>query len=111
MSNRRLDWRKLKARIPHTVSLGQHRTYEVMWVDRFVDPRTMGESRFPVDDRAIRQIVIKKGMSPKDTVLTYLHELTHVLAFEVDITLTEAQVQAVESKFYFLLRKGNVFNE
>jgi predicted RNA-binding protein Jag len=107
----RVNWKKLKCRIPHKVSLGQHRVYEVLWVDRFIDPTTMGETRFPVDERNTRQIVLKRDMNARDTVLTYLHELTHAMAYEADITLTESQVRALESKYFHLLKRGNVFNE
>lgn len=105
----RVNWIKLKHRIPHSVSLGSKATWEVLFVDRFIDGNLLGETRFPSDGRNIRQIILKRDLTPRELVLTYLHELLHALAYEADIQLTENQVQALETKFLYLLKPGNVF--
>lgn len=100
----KVDWKKLKRKIPHRVQLGHTVHYEVVWADSFVDPHTMGETRFDS-----RQIVIKKGLTPKMTVVTFLHEVAHAYSYIYNLNLTETQVLNMEKGFYYLLKNGNIF--
>lgn len=99
-------WKDLKDRIPHVVHTGYKNRFEVVWVDDFPDGKTDGETRFePL------QIAIKRGMSDKETVMTYLHELTHAADFSHEIGLTETQVLKIEKALIPLLKDGNVFTK
>lgn len=75
-----------------------------MWIDSFLDPETMGETRFDP-----KQIILKKGYSDKETVHTYLHECLHALSHEFDIGLTEEQVKSFEKGLYYILKSNNLF--
>lgn len=101
-----LDWKKLLKKIPSKVQITKTHFYEVVWVDSFSSQNVMGETRF---DK--RQIAIKKQMSPKLTVITYLHEVLHAISGEHDAELTEKQVLALEKSFYYFLKTNNIFKE
>lgn len=91
-------------RIPSKVQIAKNRTYEIVWIDSFSDQSVLGETRFDKD-----QIVIKTNLSPKTTIITYLHEVLHAVSAEHDVVLTENQVLALENSFYYILKNDNVF--
>lgn len=64
----------------------------------------VGETRFDT-----RQILIELGHSAKQTVITYIHELTHAFSGEYDLGLTETQVLKIENTIYYLLKHNNLF--
>jgi hypothetical protein len=101
-----LNWKRMTKRIPSKVQLTKQASYEIVWVDSFNNEDILGETRFGKS-----QIAIKKGMSPKLTVTTYLHEVLHGISAEHGIDLTEKQVLAFESAFYYLLKNNNVFKD
>jgi len=101
-----VNWKKLVKKIPNKVQLAKRGEYEVVWVDEFKQHDTIGETRF---DR--KQIAIKKNLSPKLTIITYLHEVIHGLSAEHDAQLTENQVLALEKGLYYLLKDGNLFKK
>lgn len=101
-----INWKKYKNKIPHAVKIGSKDLYEVLWVDDFLDKGNVGETRF-----GEKQIVIKKGLTPKLTVTTYLHECLHALSDKHDLNLTEKQVLAFEKSFAYLLLDGNIFKK
>jgi hypothetical protein len=101
-----VNWKKLVKKIPNKVQLSRKGEYEIVWVDSFKEHDVVGETRF---DR--KQIAIKGKMSPKNTVLTYLHEVTHGISAEHDAQLTENQVLAIEKSLYYLLKEGNLFKK
>lgn len=98
-----MNWKSLKNRIPHFVQMGKS-TYEVLYIDEFKDGKTLGETRFDP-----KQIVIKNGLTPKMTVITFLHECFHSASEEFGIGLTENQVLSLEKSLYFWLKPGNIF--
>lgn len=98
-----VDWKKLKRRIPRSVQVGKS-TYEVLWTDDFKDGTTLGETRFDP-----KQIIIKKGLSPKLTVHVYFHEFLHSVSHETGANLTENQVLALEKAFYYFVKVDNLF--
>jgi len=100
-----ISWKSLLTKIPAKVKFGKS-TYEVLWVDAFPNEKTLGETRFDV-----KQIVLKKDDSAKETIHTYLHECIHALEFEYDAGLTESQVVALEKGIKDILKKGNIFND
>lgn len=97
-------WSFFKRRIPHTVQIRNKISYEILWAEQMVTPDNLGETRFNE-----RQIIIKRGMTDKLTVVTYLHELLHALSYEYDINLTESQVLACEKFFLYILKNDNIF--
>lgn len=99
-----LKWKLFKDQIPHQIQLNAKSLYEILWVDNFSDGKTLGEMRPDV-----KQIVIKTGQTPKNTVITYLHEVIHSISNEFDIGLTENQVLKCEKAIYYLLKKNNIF--
>jgi hypothetical protein len=101
-----VNWKKLVKRIPNKVQLSRKGEYEIVWVESFKEDDVVGETRF---DR--KQIAIKDKMSAKNTVITYLHEVTHGLSAEHNIQLTENQVLAIEKGLYYLLKDGNIFKK
>lgn len=93
-------------KIPNKVQLSKRGEYEIVWVDSFKQTDVVGETRF---DR--KQIAIKNKMSPKSTVITYLHEVAHGLSAEHEIQLTENQILALEKGLYYLLKDSNLFKK
>lgn len=101
-----VNWKKLAKKIPNKVQLSKKGEYEIVWVDSFKQDDVVGETRF---DR--KQIAIKDKMSPKNTVITYLHEVAHGLSAEHEIQLTENQILSLEKGLYYLLKDGNLFKK
>ena len=101
-----VNWKSLMKKIPNKVQLSKRGEYEIVWVDSFKQDDVVGETRF---DR--KQIAIKKKMSPKNTVITYLHEVAHGLSAEHEVQLTENQILALEKGLYYLLKDGNLFKK
>lgn len=101
-----VNWKNLVKKIPNKVQLSKRGEYEIVWVDSFKQPDVVGETRF---DR--KQIAIKDKLSPKNTVITYLHEVAHGLSAEHDMQLTENQILALEKGLYYLLKDGNLFKK
>lgn len=69
-------------------------------------PMNYGEVRFHT-----KQIVLCTKSSDKQKVITYLHELTHIISEECDLGLSETKVLAVEKILPNLLLPGNVFKD
>ena len=72
-----VNWKKLSKSIPHRVQIGPKSFYEILWVTDFKDGKTLGETRFDP-----KQIVLMKGLSPKETVSVYKHEVAHAYSYE-----------------------------
>lgn len=98
------NWKSLAKSIPSRLHVGKKTYYTIVWVDNFPNENVVGETRHD-----IKQIAIKIGQSPKQTVLTYLHEIFHVFSDEYEIKLTETQIQALESYLPLILKPDNVF--
>lgn len=101
-----VNWKQMVKKIPPKVQIAKNKSYEVVWIDSFDNETVLGETRF---DKS--QIVIKKHLSPKMTVITYLHEVLHAVSAEHDVQLTENQVLALENGFYYLLKSDNIFKK
>ena len=102
----RVNYKQLVTEIPHRIQLGTKAYYEILWCDSFPDSKVMGETRFDP-----RQIVIKKGMTPKEAIVTYLHEIAHGYSHEHGLNLTESQILSFEKGLYYLLKQENIFNK
>jgi hypothetical protein len=85
-------------RIPARVKIKNKVTYEVVWVDSFKDPDTLGECRYDQ-----RQIAIKKGLSDKLTFKCLSHELLHAIQFERGIDLSHKSIYQLEDAIYYIL--------
>lgn len=101
-----VKWKKLVKQIPPRVQISRNLYYEVCWIDNFSQENILGETRYDQ-----KQIVIKKGLSPKLTVQVYLHEMLHAVSSAFGADLTESQVSSLEGFFYYALKNGNVFQE
>lgn len=100
----RINWKKLVKEIPASVKVGPRIHYEVLWTNQFENPDLMGEMR--PDNR---QIVIKSGLSPKETVTTFFHEWLHAVSDENEAALTEQQVSQLEKRFVDFQTFFNLF--
>lgn len=94
----RINWKKVRNRIPTHIMLNRKR-WEIVWTEDFYDGETLGETRYET-----RQIVIKSGRPDKETVHTYIHEMLHALQGSYGAGLTENQVQALEVGTVDLIR-------
>lgn len=77
--------------IPPHIKVSTKKSYEVLHIEDFKDGLTYGECRFDPP-----QIVLKKGLAPKEEFSTFIHELLHMASFEADAGLTETQVLKLE---------------
>lgn len=100
-----VNWKKLVKQIPARVQVKSNVYFDVVWCKEFpLDHEQIGGTNFEK-----KQITIKSGLSPKLTIITYLHELMHLFSDENSAALTETQILALEKSFYFLLKSGNIF--
>lgn len=99
----KVNWKKLSKYIPHRIKLSSRDEYEIVWIDEFLDGKTLGETRFEE-----RQIVIKNGQTPKESYSTFIHEWFHAISHAYEINLTESQVQKLEKAFIYNKMKGNI---
>lgn len=94
-----INWKRIVKNIPTHIQISRTGIYEILWCKQFENENTLGETRF---DR--KQIVLKEGQSPKETVSTLLHEVYHAASEEYEIGLTENQVIALEKGVYYLIK-------
>lgn len=100
-----MKWKKLLKQIPIQVQIDTGVFYDILWATEFkhhLVGKTIPE---------YRQIILKTGETPKETVLTYLHEVIHAVSDAYGIGLTENQVLALESAIKHILKPNNVFKE
>jgi len=101
-----LNWKSLKKRINNRIQITRKIFYEVLYIEDFRGGETLGEMRPDT-----KQIVIKSGQSPKNTVVTYIHELLHAISEEYEVQLTETQILKLERAIYYILKENNVFKD
>ena len=99
----RTIWKSLQRQIPDRVQINKKVFYEVCYIHEFPDG-CLGETRYDQ-----KQIVLKFGMSPKETVLTYWHEVLHAISWEHNVGLTETQVLNMEESGNYLFKPHNLF--
>ena len=78
-------------KVPPRIRITYKVTYEVVWIDSFVDPEQLGGCCY--EDR---QIKIKTGMKPRKAFYVFFHELIHAINFERKLKLTEKQTEGLE---------------
>jgi hypothetical protein len=105
MKRKNIHWVDLAALIPHTVNIGG-RIFEVLWSDSLDEGESLGHTRFHTN-----QIVMDSSMDAKEKVITWLHELTHVVSEVYELKLSENKVLLLEKLMPFLLMPGNIFKE
>lgn len=108
MSNR-INWRKRVSQIPSKVQIAPKIFYDVVWQKEITD--TKGNHLYGLTDLTNRVITIKMDMTPRLTVETYIHEITHAVSEEFNLGLTENQVLKIEHAIPFLLKGNNLFKE
>lgn len=96
--------KKIVDNIPNKIRITQKVSYEIVFIDEFVDGQKYGECRFDT-----KQIVLNKNQSMSETIKSLIHEYFHALAFENDFELTENQVLALEESVYRTLRLNKIF--
>ena len=78
--------------------------YKIKFVRKFKDKKTMGEC-----DPEAKEIRIRCGLGPEETLMTLIHEVGHALfEFEHDIKIKHHLIYAFEKPLYQFLR-DNVF--
>lgn len=79
--------------IPHRIKITHRVIYDVAWVDRFDDPKVVGEC-----DYHRRQIRLLKSLNEEEAWWTFFHEVLHAMTYEHahEVPLTESQVGATE---------------
>lgn len=91
-----------KFKIPSRVKIKNKVQYETVFIDKFPDPSTLGECRFDA-----KQIVLKKGQSDKQLVLSWLHECIHAMVHARNMNISHRDVYKLESAlYYFLFHNG-----
>lgn len=86
---------------PSTLKIGD-RTYKIRFVKsirRCNKPVGKGAT-VGVFDPARIEILIKKGMSKDETLKTLLHEITHAIEYEYEITISHKGVYKFEEAFF-----------
>jgi len=101
---KRINWKKLAQSIPPHVWTKKG-SYETLYTEDFKDGKTLGESRFDP-----KQIVLKKGLTDKELVHVFFHELIHVSSDSTGAGLTENQVLALEKDLLFWIKIIKNFN-
>lgn len=85
--------------IPPSVRITAKVAYPVRMVDRFSDTDTLGEcSQEP------REIRIRSDLSPRLTLITFIHEVLHAMQFEYGIKIPHASVNQLDSAIEACLR-------
>lgn len=84
----------LPAKYPKKIYVGME-IYRVIFTDKI---NCFGET-----DPEKRTIKLKKGMSPRSTLTTFIHELLHAIEFESDIKIKHKQIYELEAGIFELL--------
>lgn len=90
----RFNWKQKVKKIPAKVQVAPKVWYQVCWQKEILD--TKGNPLYGITDLDNKIITIRMDMSPKLTVETYFHEITHAFSEEFGLGLTENQVLGLE---------------
>ena len=85
-------------KLPFRIRYERRKSYGVNMVSGFVDPTDLGEC-----NPNTKEIKIKSGQTPKESVSTLTHEVFHAVNFERELGLTEEQVEGMELGFIKVL--------
>ena len=87
-----LDLFGIKEGVSTKVRINKRSTYTIVWVDGFADPKDDAWCVYKKN-----QIIIRKGMPPRQLLFTFIHELLHAVQYEYDVGMTERQVDKLET--------------
>ncbi len=87
-----------KFAIPSRLKIKNKVAYEIVWVDEFKEPTTMGECRFDS-----KQIAMKTKQSDKEQFKTFVHEVLHAICMERDIKINHRAIYQLEDALYYIL--------
>lgn len=85
-------------KLPHHIKIKNKVSYEVLHIDEFKDPRTLGECRYDS-----KQIVLKKGQSQRQEIQSLIHEILHAVSFERGIDLPHKSIYELEVALYYII--------
>lgn len=103
-----VKWASYRKKIPsHIKILGVE--FEIVYIDTFKGNNLLGETVFCDNQLGGNQIRLKKNLSNKEMVSTYLHEVLHAISFVTNANLTETQVLALEKSVPSLLKPNAFF--
>ena len=85
-------------KIPSRIKIKNKVVYELVWVDEFSDPDTLGECR-----PWAKQIAIKSGQSERQEIKTFLHELLHAICEERGIKVSHRAIYQLEDALFYIL--------
>lgn len=100
-----MNWKHFKKRIPVNIQIGPKVFYEILWAEEF--KHSLVGKTIP----EYRQIILKTNETPKETVITYLHEVLHAVSDAYGVGLTENQILAMEAAFKFILKQNNILKD
>ena len=85
-------------KIPPHLKIKNKTVYEVVWVDEFTAPDTLGECRFNS-----RQIALKIGQSDKQEFKSLIHEMHHAMCEEREIKISHRAIYQLEDALFYIL--------
>lgn len=85
-------------KIPPRIKVKNKVEYEVVWVDEFTAPDTLGECRFDA-----MQIAMKAGQSGKQEMKTLIHELLHAVCEERGVEISHRAIYQLEEALFYIL--------
>jgi Zn-dependent peptidase ImmA (M78 family) len=88
-------------RIPARVKIKNKVTYEVVWVDSFVDKpdeKTYGECRY---DQKQNALLINQ--SERQAFKSFSHEVAHAVCHERGIKISHQAIHQLEDAIYYIL--------
>lgn len=85
-------------KIPARIKIKNKVVYEIVWVDSFVNPKVLGETR-----PWVRQIALKKGASERELFKTFVHEVIHAMEIEREIKIPHKAIYQLEDAVFYLL--------
>lgn len=96
--------------IPARIRITARITYNILWTDEFKNEKQLGEC-----DYENRQIVILKGLNPRQAYLVFIHEVLHAISHhhleskKRRYALTENQVEELETAIGKIAKYNKLF--
>jgi hypothetical protein len=95
-------------KIPHKVRITRKTAYEVLFVDRFDDIDQLGECHIS-DDKTVKQIKLKNGMSPLKQRQIYIHEILHAIEEETGEPIPHKVIYLLQESLERVLRLNGMW--
>ena len=84
-------------KIPSRIKIKNKVVYEIVWIDSFKDPQTVGECR-----PWARQIALKTGASERSLFKSFVHEVLHAVEVERGIKIPHRSIYKLEDAIFYL---------